>query len=164
MVRVSLFCVLAWLCSSCTSYYYVVRHADRLDNSDNSPLSSLGFQRADALRDSLTSKNIHYIFASTFLRTQQTGQPLATLLNQHLRIYNKDTTDGLIKRLKRFNGKKILVTGHSDNVPQIVQGLCGQTVAPIGHDDYDNLYVIKVTRGFGAQKTLWQKTYGRLSP
>jgi phosphohistidine phosphatase SixA len=164
MLRVLLFFGLAVIFYSCTTYYYVVRHADRLDNSTNSPLSQLGFDRANVLRDTLTNKNIDYIFASTFIRTQQTVQPLATLLNKQVVIYHTDTTDGLIKRLKRINGKKIVVAGHSDNVPQIVLGLSGQAVAAIPHDDFDNLFVIKVQRGLGSRRSLWQKTYGLPSP
>lgn len=152
------------LCSSCTTYYYVVRHADRLNNSANSPLSTDGFTRANVLRDSLSGKGIDSIFASTFLRTQQTAAPLATALHLTVKIYNPDTTAGLITRLKRIRGKDVLVVGHSDNVPQIVEGLSGQTIAPIGALDFDNLYVIRVKRFWGISRTLWQKTYGAPSP
>jgi len=147
--------------ASCTTHYYVVRHADRLNNSDDSPISpDLGEARARALRDSLLSKGIDSIFASTYLRTQQTAGPLATALNETIRIYNPDTTAGLITQLKKINGKDILVVGHSDNVPAIVLGLSGQSVAPIVHSDFDNLYVIKVRKCFNTRRWLTQKTYG----
>ena len=142
----------------------MVRHADRLDNSDNSPLPGVGFIRASTLRDSLRDKAIDSIFASTFLRTQQTAKPLAETLNESIRIYNKDTTNGLITTLKKINGKDILVVGHSDNVPIIVLGLSGQSVPAIGHDDFDNLYVIKIRKYIGVRKWMWHKTYGSPSP
>ncbi|MEO6329495.1 MAG: phosphoglycerate mutase family protein [Ginsengibacter sp.] len=152
------------LFSSCTTYYYVVRHAERQDNSAGSPLSAIGLQRAAILRDSLISKGIDSIFASTFIRTQQTAQPLATALGKPLRIYLPDTTVGLIAALKKINGKEILVVGHSDKVPDIVQGLSGQTVPAIAFDDFDNLYIIKVKKCLGTRKWMWHKTYGPPSP
>ncbi len=150
--------------SSCVTHYYVVRHADRLNNTANSPLSDAGIARAQALRDSLVNKGIDSILASTFLRTQQTAQPLATALNQSIIIYSTDTTAGLIKRLKKINGNDILVVGHSDTVPEIVLGLSGQAVAPIGATDFDNLYIIRVRKCLNTRRTLTHKTYGQPSP
>ncbi|MFN2457863.1 MAG: phosphoglycerate mutase family protein [Chitinophagaceae bacterium] len=142
----------------------MVRHADRLDDSGNSPLSEVGFVRAGTLRDSLIGKRIDYLFASTFLRTQQTANPLAESLNKPVQIYNKDTTNKLIAALQRINGKKVLIVGHSDNVPAIVLGLSGQSVPVIGHDEFDNLYVIRIRKFITASKRLWHKTYGIPSP
>ena len=151
-------------CSCTTTYYYVVRHAERLDNSANSPLSAAGLARAQVLRDSLSSKNISFVFASTFRRTQQTAQPTATPKGLPLLIYNPDTTVGLITRLKKINGKSALVTGHSDNVPAIVLGLSNQSVPPIASNDFDNLYIIRIRNFSNNRKMLWHRTYGNPSP
>ncbi|MEO6683185.1 MAG: phosphoglycerate mutase family protein, partial [Ginsengibacter sp.] len=69
-----LFIPITLLLSYCTSKYYVVRHAERIDNSSNSALSSDGLKRAQDLKDTLTSRKIDLIYVSTFLRTQQTAQ------------------------------------------------------------------------------------------
>ncbi|TNE64426.1 MAG: phosphoglycerate mutase [Bacteroidetes bacterium] len=149
---------------ACTTNYYLVRHAERQDNTSDSPLSPAGHARAEALRDSLQDKGVSYLFASTYLRTQQTARPLATELNKPLIIYRPDTTAGLVKRLKKIRGKKVLVVGHSNTIPDIVQRLTGQVVT-IGHDDYDKLFVVRRTRGIGSIKsTLHQSTYGTPSP
>src|SRR5437016_13749836 len=96
--------------SSCsTTYYYIVRHAEKQDNSPNSLLSQTGLQRAQVLRDTLLDKSIDTIFASTVTRTQQTAQPLATALGKTIRIYWPDTTAGLITALKRIHDKDVLV-------------------------------------------------------
>ncbi|HTE22892.1 phosphoglycerate mutase family protein [Flavitalea sp.] len=150
--------------SSCTTYYYVVRHADRLDNSDHSPLSEIGFTRAEILRDNLFPKGIDSIFASTYIRTQQTARPLATKLRKSIRIYDKDTTPALISALKRISGKDVLIVGHSDNVPTIVFGLSGKSIPAITHEDFDNLYVIKIYKFGNTKRTLWHKAYGPPSP
>jgi hypothetical protein len=58
----------------------------------------------------------------------------------------------------------VLVTGHSNNIPQIVQGLCGETVT-IAENDFDNLFIVRVTKGWGQTKvSLVKTTYGPASP
>ena len=165
MKKVLFFAISLFVLSSCsTTYYYVVRHAERLNNSANTPLSAAGLSRAQVLSDSLSSKNISFIFASTFLRTQQTAQPIATAKGLPLILYNADTTAGLITRLKKIKGKSVLVTGHSDNVPDIVSGLSNQSVSPIPPNDFDNFYIIRVRNYSGTKRVLWHRTYGNPSP
>lgn len=151
--------------SACTTKYYIVRHAERLDNSADSPLSATGNTRANILRDSLQNKGVSHVFASTYQRTQQTAQPLATALNLGLTLYRPDTTAGLVARLNKIRGKSVLVVGHSNTVPGLVQGLSLQSVAPIPETDFDNLYIVKISRGWGStRRTLVQTTYGPPSP
>jgi len=149
---------------ACTTKYYIVRHAERLDNSADSPLSDTGVTRANILRDSLLNKGIDQIFASTFLRTQQTAQPLATALGVQLTLYRPDTTAGLIARLKKIGGKNVLVVGHSNTVPELVQGLSLQAVPAIPETDFDNLYIVKISKGWGqTRRSLVHTTYGPAS-
>ena len=151
-----------WSCSS--TNYYVVRHAERVDNSRNSALSPAGLERAEDLKDTLISTKIDLIFVSTYLRTQQTAQPTADAKDLPFIIYKPDTTAGLVSHLKKIKGKSVLVTGHSDTVPDIVRGLSNQAVAPIADNDFDNLYIIKVRHFFGTHRTLTQRTYGKPTP
>ena len=150
--------------ASCTTRYYLVRHAEKLNSTSDSPLSQTGHARAAILRDTLADKNISQVFASTFQRTQQTAQPTATANSLELTIYRPDTTAGLIQRLKSVGSRNVLVVGHSNTIPEIVQGLCGENVA-IAEDDYDNLFIVTIKRGWGpTTKTLVKTTYGPVSP
>ncbi len=151
--------------ASCTTRYYLVRHADRLDSSANSPLSAAGFARANILRDTLLDKRVGLIYASTFLRTQQTAQPLADALHLPLTLYRPDTTAELITALQGIRGKNVLVVGHSNNIPQIVEGLSGGAIIPIPENDFDNLFIVTIRKGWGPPKrTLVRTTYGPPSP
>ncbi len=154
---------LTLLYTGCTTHIYLVRHAERLDNSPDSPLSEAGLLRAQILRDTLIDEDIHRIFASTYTRTQQTARPLADSLAVPITLYRPDTTDGLLKRLLRLRGENVLVVGHSDNIPQLVRGLCGETVS-ISHDDYDQLFFITITHKMRTYRSLQQLTYGPPSP
>lgn len=153
--------LLAALLSSCsTTYYYVVRHAEKQDNSNNPPISSAGQQRAIALRDLLINKGIDSIYTTQFLRTQQTAQPLATALSKSLNVLSADFTNLLLRRLKKLNGKDVLVVNHSNLVPQIVFALSGETVPAITEQQFSNLYIIKVEKGLVNHKTLQHTSYG----
>ena len=153
---------LLYSCSS--TNYYVVRHAERVDNSRNSALSPAGLERAEDLKDTLLSKKIDLIYVSTYTRTQQTAQPTADAKGLPMIIYKPDTTAGLVSHLKKIKGKSVLVTGHSDTVPDIVLGLSNQSVAPIADNDFDNLYIINVRYFFGTKRTLSLRTYGKQTP
>lgn len=144
--------------------YYIVRHAEKLNASADTPLSATGQTRAIALRKYLKSKGVDSIFTSSFLRTQQTAQPLATFLRKTLRIHTGNT-ENLINDLKRISDKEVLVVGHSNTVPDIVKGLSGRVVPAIAENDFDNMYIVRVKTSPGTVtiRTMTQTTYGALS-
>ncbi len=154
-VLLSLFLLLG-----CTSNYYLVRHAERANSSADSPLSDAGHQRALALRDSLNDKEIDGIFATVYLRTQQTAIPLAESIGVPLTIYHPDTTALFVHALLKLKGKDVLVVGHSNTVPEMVWLMTGDSVT-IGHDEYDKLFKVSISRSvFGTKKRLKKWHYG----
>ena len=44
--------------------------------------------------------------------------------------------------LDRDKGKTVLVVGHSNTVPQLVQALTGKKIEPIGHAEHGRLYTV----------------------
>lgn len=153
--------LLLFLLPACTTRYYLVRHAERLNNEPISPLSAAGLARAEVLRDTLRHKGIREIYASTYQRTQQTAQPLATALGLPLSIYQPDTTAGLLAALEKIKGRKVLVVGHSNTIPQLVEGLSLQSVT-IGDQEFNKLFIVTVKKGLhGKRRSLLQTTYGK---
>ncbi|AKG22383.1 histidine phosphatase family protein [Calothrix sp. 336/3] len=76
---------------------WIARHANRLDfvNPDwfltaerryDPPLSEDGFLQAEQLAKRLQTENIHHIFASPFLRTVQTANAVAEVLNLPIKL------------------------------------------------------------------------------
>jgi phosphohistidine phosphatase SixA len=152
LIRSVVFCfVLLYLTSCSTTYYYVVRHAEKLNQTDTSSLNSAGLQRAEVLADTLSAKNISRIFVSDKRRTQQTAAPTAALFNVTPVIIPSTNTNQLITDLKDIGGKSVLVVRHSNEIHLIVNALSpSDTIAPIP-DEYNNLFVIK------RRIVLWQK-------
>jgi broad specificity phosphatase PhoE len=150
--------------SSCTTTYYISRHAEKANSSGNTPLSTAGFARADALRDTLINKGIDNIFVSTALRTQQTAAPTAQAIS--ITPVIEGSTQDLIQRLKNMRDQRqVLVVGHSNTVPQIIDALMDSPQnIQISENEFDNLFIIRVARNVSINRTLLQRTYGVPTP
>ena len=59
---------------------YLVRHAEKIDNSSDAALSSGGRERAILLSKVLSDAQINYIHSTDLQRTRDTVEPLASLL------------------------------------------------------------------------------------
>jgi len=161
-----LFLALVIMSSSCTTTYtttyYIIRHAEKADSTRDTSLSAEGRARAEALRDTLISKNITKIFVTNYQRTQQTAEPLAIELGIAPTEIFANQTPKLIQQLKAINGENVLIVGHSNTVPIIIDELMEnpQNVT-ITEKDFDDLYKVKVTKnGDEAVREFIQLTYG----
>ena len=139
-----------------THYCYIVRHAEKLDKSPYSVLSPDGHARAETLKNKLVDKKIDLVFATTFQRTQETAQPLATVVNRSLMIYRNNAVDSIVTVIKAIKNKNILMVGHSGNIPSIIEGLTAKKIKPIAEEEYDNLYIIKIKKN---RMTLLESKY-----
>lgn len=121
----------------------VVRHAERLDDSADSPLSAAGEERASRLATLLRDAGVTAIFATEWRRTQQTAAPLAARLGIEVSQTPSRDVAALVERLRsRHADDTVLVVGHSDTVPQILTSLGSALSLSIARDEYDNLLVV----------------------
>ena len=121
----------------------VVRHAERLDSSTDSPLSSAGQARAARLAAMLKDAGISAIYTTERQRTTQTAQPLAEALRLAPRILKVEDIDGVVAAVRAArDADRILIVGHSNTVPTILQRLGVGEAVTIGDDDYANLFVV----------------------
>jgi phosphohistidine phosphatase SixA len=150
---------LLFIIASCqqTKYLYIVRHAEKLDNTPYSVLSPAGHQRAAILKDSLLNKKIDVIFVTPFQRTQETAKPLADAIHKPFAIYRNNAVDSIVTVLNGMKSKNILLVGHSGNLPAIIEGITGKKVNAIGENSYNDFYIIKTKKG---ERQLLQATYG----
>ena len=128
---------------------FVVRHAEKMPPTvaADPPLSAAGFKRAQALAHALGAAEVSAIYTSERLRARQTALPLATKLGDSLRVVNGSDIPALARRIREeCVGRTVLVIGHSDTVPLIVQELSGLYVPPMKDDEFDLLYVVTLFR------------------
>ncbi|HJW17286.1 MAG TPA: phosphoglycerate mutase family protein [Flavisolibacter sp.] len=146
-MRISNLLLLLLLLPSCKSAsYFVVRHAEKettVTMGSDVPLSAQGKERAEALKDLLISSHIRSVYATNFLRTRSTAQPLTDALNLPIQVYEPLDTN-LVKMLRNRN-ENILIVGHSNTVDNIVNTLMGSVVIPgdLKESQYGDLFVVK---------------------
>jgi broad specificity phosphatase PhoE len=128
----------------------IVRHAEKAaEPADDPPLTEAGRARAATLAGMAASSGVSAIYATQYLRTQQTVEPLAAQLGLPVGQQNSKDTDGLVAQvLAEHRGQTVVVAAHSDSVPLLVEKLTGKAAAPIEENEYDNLYVV-TSRGPG---------------
>lgn len=146
------------LLTACSHTYYVVRHAEKADNSRDPALSQAGEVRAQALKETLKDVKIDHIFSTNFLRTKNTAEPLRAARSLTTEQYGPAPDSAFIQKLKALK-KNVLVVGHSNTVDDIVNGLTGTKTLPgdLQDTEYSNLYIITKK---GKRVSFMRRTYG----
>jgi broad specificity phosphatase PhoE len=129
----------------------LVRHAEKVDESADPPLSEAGVRRAEALAAALTHADVRGIYITQYQRTRATALPLAAMA--HVEPVVVDAISGnapahaerVAARIRTDAlGGTVLVVGHSNTVPAIIAALGGPDVASIGDDDYHDFFVLQL--------------------
>jgi phosphohistidine phosphatase SixA len=122
---------------------YIVRHAERADQSADSPLSTEGVGRAYKLRDMLKDAGINKIFTSELRRTIETAGPLALANHLTAQVLPGADVDGLAARVTATGAHdRVLVVAHSNTVPALLKALHVDATITIADDEYDNLFIV----------------------
>lgn len=123
---------------------FLVRHAEKVDSSEDPQLTDAGRERAALLARVLRDAHIQHVHSSDYVRTRDTAAPAATLARTEVQIYDAGDMPALVARLKAAGGRH-LVVGHSNTTPEAVKLLGGDPGSPIEEaNDYDRLYVVTV--------------------
>jgi broad specificity phosphatase PhoE len=106
-------------------------------------LSPAGTERARVLSRVLQDAKVQRIYVTEVRRTQQTAEPVAAGLHIKPIVIAKKDTDALVNQLREAgDDETVLVVGHADTVPLIVDRLGGGPVLPFRDAEYDRLTVL----------------------
>ncbi len=161
------FAFLITISTACsTTTVYIVRHGEKVNETDTTDLNPAGYARAAALADTLVNRGIDSIFTTPYHRTRQTAQPLAKRIGVQLTEYPAKPTEVIVNRVSRIRGKTVLVVGHSNTILEIARGLGAKpAMAKIESGDFDNLFRLRIHRGLFRQSvTFLPTTYGQMTP
>ena len=109
------------------------------------------------------------IYATQFVRTQQTAQPLADHLGLDVNIFNitgnlQQCADDLVDHiLSEHRGEVVLIVSHSHTVPLIVEALGMSSAPEVPGNKYDNLFIVTIPRWVGPTRIV-KAEYGEDSP
>ena len=144
----------------------LIRHGERNNPSAGDPpggphLNTDGKNRARLLVHVLGQTGIKVIYTSHFIRTQEMAQPLAA----HLAPINGAQFDApaQIKNdiLLHHTGKTVLVVGHSDSVPALINLFTGGHLPDINDAEFDNMFILTALNSGAAFVT--KLKYGKQS-
>ena len=121
---------------------FIVRHAEKVNESEDPLLSAAGRTRAKALARRLGSAGVKAVYVTEFKRTRLTAAPLARALGLTPIVIPAPASQELVDRIRTDNPSDVvLVVGHSNSVPKILALLGDTGPIDIG-DEYDNLFVV----------------------
>jgi phosphohistidine phosphatase SixA len=129
---------------------FLVRHAEKASEpAQDPPLLEIGNTRAKELAQVLSKTEIKAIYTSELLRTKQTAEPLARLLNLEtttIPIKNnlQKSFQEIAKRIFDKPGENVLVVGHSNTVPEIIKALGVDRNFIIEDNEYNNLFIVTI--------------------
>ena len=127
-----------------TTTYYFIRHAEKVDNSQNPDLSEKGLKRAELWNKIFSEVDFDEIYSTDYIRTVQTASPTVTAKKIQIKLYNPKTLN--IESFKKETlGKKVLIVGHSNTTPKFVNQMINQKIyADIEDGTFGNLYMVTV--------------------
>ena len=124
---------------------FVVRHTEKVSEESDAVLSEVGWKRAADLRRVMDDAELSALYASQYVRAQQTLEPTAERLGLEIQVHDAADPEGLAARiLAAHRGQVVLVSGHSNTVPGIVAAFGAPEPSAIGDWDYDDLFVVTV--------------------
>ncbi|RMH67641.1 MAG: hypothetical protein D6685_03310 [Bacteroidetes bacterium] len=125
---------------------YLVRHAEKADDgTDDPPLTEAGQARAERLAAMLQEAGIDAIYATRYRRNQETVAPLAEALGLAVTTHEVQGAALADTLLARHAGGDVVVVGHSNTVPWLLNALVGEArYDQLAEDDYGGLYVVTV--------------------
>jgi phosphohistidine phosphatase SixA len=129
----------------------LVRHAEPATSGADPGLSAAGRRRAIKLAKMLAGAGITAIFTSELRRTKETARPLAALLS--ITPVEIAAAPAAAANQIKAAGKRVLVVGHTNTVPQIIHALGGPANVVINADQFDRMFVLEVP-AHGAESLL----------
>ena len=124
---------------------FLVRHCEKaLDVAHDPGLTAAGIASAERLAELLQQTGIEDIYTTDTRRTRATIEPMMTKTGLTYKLY--DMTDHSFARLLKTSGKNILVAGHSNNIPMLLNELTdSQRYQP--NDEYNVLWLVVLPAG-----------------
>jgi len=130
--------------------YYFIRHAEknRSNPKDSNPeLNKEGKLRALNWAYFFREIPLEAIYSTDYIRTISTAQPVADDKNLPIIIYNPNDLN-INMFMKENQGRLVLVVGHSNTTPELVNAMLGdQKFEQMKDNDNSSLFIIRETNG-----------------
>ena len=138
-----------------TSTSILLRHAEKDTSAAGStlmkadpPLTKAGEERAKNLLTVLKDYTPDEIYSTNFIRTKATVTPLLLKFNKELQIYDPKELMQFSEKLLQQKGKTIIIAGHSNTTPALVNLLIKENTYPnLDELVYNQLWIVTISEG-----------------
>ena len=122
----------------------LIRHAEKADTNTKDPsLSDTGNQRAEGLAKLFKDIPIDAFYATPYKRTIETITPIARANGKEILTYNPSDKNSTAAMINSGKGKRIIIAGHSNTIPQMVNTLIGKNeFTTMEESDYGKIWFL----------------------
>ncbi len=125
--------------------YFLIRHAekDRSDPANKNPsLTKKGFFRADRWAELFSTTQLDAIFSTNYDRTLMTASPTARAKELEIQLYDPAALYSE-EFIAATQGKTVLVVGHSNTTPALVNAMIGESkYADMDDNDNGSMFIV----------------------
>ena len=122
----------------------LIRHAEKEDATTKDPsLSEKGKERAEALVQLFNDISIDAFYATPYKRTTETITPIAKAKGKEVLSYNPSDKNSIAEMIQSGKGKKIMIAGHSNTIPPMVNDLIGKNeFTTMDENEYGKIWIV----------------------
>jgi 2,3-bisphosphoglycerate-dependent phosphoglycerate mutase len=122
----------------------LIRHAEKAEAKTKDPsLSAMGKERADELVKLFKDTPIAAFYTTAYKRTTETITPIAKDNGKEVLTYNPSDQNSIAEMIQSGKGKRMMVAGHSNTIPQMVNALIGKNeFTTIDESDYGKILIV----------------------
>jgi broad specificity phosphatase PhoE len=157
---------IAWPQAARSTTVILVRHAEKAaEPADDPPLTATGEARAKDLWNAVKDAGVTAIITTQLVRTRATAEPTANAVHvtpEVVRAGGAAHAQDVASAVRKHDGQTVLVVGHSNTVPAIVEALGAPRPANICDPEYDNLYIVTIAPD--GKANLVRAKYGQPTP
>lgn len=138
-----------------TTTFILLRHAEKDTSQAGSTmmkadpsLSKAGEVRAESLLEVLKQYKPDMIYSTNYIRTKATATPLAKKFNKEIQIYDPKNIAAFSEQIMQETGKTVVVVGHSNTTPALVNLLIKESKYPnLDESIYNQLWIVTIENG-----------------
>ncbi len=133
----------------------LLRHAEKEASGNDPDLSAAGKTRAERLPRVFEKLRPDAFYATSFARTQQTLTPWAAQAGKSIETYDPKNQTIFAEVLRKQAGKTLVVAGHSNTIPALVNLLLGtEQYQPLPDSVYNQIWVVEIKGGAATHRVV----------
>lgn len=134
----------------------LLRHAEKDTVNPKDPqLSGAGKQRAQKLANQFPGVKPDAFYATNFIRTKETIAQWSRISGKQIETYDAAKQTEFAEVLKSQKGKTIVVSGHSNTIPQLVNLLINQTkYSSLPDNEYSKIFIVTIAKDSTSEKLI----------